>query len=118
MLDMMNDQESTVVESPPRTRAVQQDMSTYGVDWPVVHSWSDSETTFVGMVSIKDDATHAERAAAAWSRPTDEAADEALAFAGWHRTGDWETDWNGRRTAAVEQAVQGTRIPGQTSREI
>jgi hypothetical protein len=102
MIDTLTEQPSAMVQAPLTYRAVQIDMSISCVDWPVVHSWSESDESFVGMVTVQDVVTHAERAAAEWSHPTDEAADAALAGAGFRRAGEWETDWTGRRTAMVQ----------------
>ena len=81
-------------------RAVQQDLTVTGVDWPVCHAWTAGDPDFTGEVTVFGTAD-TQLACTPWRTPTDAGADESLHRIGWHRTGPWVPDWTGRRTAPV-----------------
>ena len=84
-------------------RAMQDDVAVTVVDWQVVHAWRPGDPDFVGALTIIND-RGTQLATARWSDPTDEAADQSLTEVGWRRTGPWEPDWLGRRSAPVRPA--------------
>ena len=92
-------------------RVLQDDVAVTVVDWQVVHAWRPGDPDFVGALTIIDD-RGTQLATAGWSDPTDEAADQSLVQVGWRRTGPWEPDWLGRRSAPVRPAPA---IPQQGS---
>ena len=85
-------------------RALQDDVAVTVVDWQVVHAWRPGDPDFVGALTIIND-RGTQLATAAWSDPTDEAADRSLVQVGWRRIGPWEPDWLGRRSAPVHPAA-------------
>ncbi len=89
--------------SSTRYRAVQQDTPAC-VDWQVFHGWTEGDANFTGTVTVLD-GSNGQLASITWPSPTDTAADQGLHRAGWHRTGPWHADWNGRRTAPVTKTT-------------
>ncbi len=87
--------------TPTGYQAVQEDTAVTCVDWQPSHAWTDRDVDFTGQVSILGPKPGKPVAAARWDTPTDHAADHALHQLGWHRTGPWNTDPLGRRTAPV-----------------
>ena len=83
-------------------RAVQQDTTVTGVDWPVCHAWTEGDPDFTGEVTVFG-AADTQLACTSWRRPTDAGADESVHRIGWHRSGPWVPDWTGRRTAPVSR---------------
>ena len=69
------------------------------LDWHPFHDLDDDDAPFQGVTTVVDDLgdTVSITAAAA----TDSTADAALARLGWRRTGIWETDRAGHRSAPV-----------------
>lgn len=78
------------------------------VDWRPSHAWTENDTDFTGQITVLGLDPAVPLATAGWDTPTDQAADHALHRTGWHRTGQWATDPDGRRTAPV------TRDPHQS----
>jgi len=84
-------------------RAVQGDTAVTCVDWQAFHAWQADDPAFTGLVTVMND--HGGQVTMAdWASPTDDAADDSLNRTGWHRTGPWIPDPNGRRGAAVHRA--------------
>ena len=81
-------------------RAVQENATSFCMDWPVFESEESRQTHFNGTVFVLD-ATGKKVSHYDWSAPSDQAADEALGHIGWTRTSPWETDGFGRHSARV-----------------
>lgn len=84
-------------------RAVQGDTAVTCVEWQAFHAWQADNPTFTGLITVIND--HGGQVMMAdWAAATDDAADDSLIRAGWHRTEPWIPDPNGRRGAAVHRA--------------
>ncbi|MBM9465904.1 hypothetical protein [Nakamurella leprariae] len=97
--------------------AVAQGAQSSGMDWissSDLGSASDSGGAdgFAGSVFVIDDDGR-QVATAAWTAPSDAAADAALASLGWCRDGGWGVDRFGRRSAPVTPlpGPSGTSVP-------
>ncbi len=91
-------------------RAVQENATSFCMDWPVFESEESGETQFNGTVFVLD-ATGNKVSHHDWSAPSDKAADDALCHIGWTRTGPWETDGFGRHSAKVVAIAAREPIP-------
>jgi hypothetical protein len=101
--------------------AVQEDPSSFAMDWPVIGSPEGSDEG--GSVFILDRMGRTVSFARldvvipppdAASRRPDDAADGALEFIGWARRGPWVPDGFGRHTARVVAIAPHEPIPTQT----
>ena len=79
-------------------RAVQESATSFCMDWPVFESRESREIRFDGTVFVLD-SEGVKVSHSSWDSPSDESADDALARIGWTRSGPWESDGFGRRTA-------------------
>lgn len=91
-------------------RAVQENATSFCMDWPVFESKESHETHFDGTVFVLD-ATGNRVSHYSWDAPSDQAADDALCHIGWTRTGPWETDGFGRHSAMVVATAAREPIP-------
>ncbi len=91
-------------------RAVQEDATSFCMDWPVFESKDSRESPFNGTVFVLD-ATGQKVSHSTWDAPSDQAADDALCHIGWTRTGPWEADGFGRHTAKVVATAAREPIP-------
>ena len=98
-------------------RAVQENATSFCMDWPVFESKEFGETQFNGTVFVLD-ATGNKVSHFDWSAPSDQAADEALGHIGWTRTGPWETDGFGRHSARVVAVAAREPIPLPAQRTV
>lgn len=80
------------------------------MDWPVQQSVRSPGFRFDGTVFVLDQ-RGSRVSSAPWTRPNDEAADDALQRIGWTRTGPWIPDEFGRRTAEVMATAPREQIP-------
>ena len=96
-------------------RAVQENATSFCMDWPVFESEQSRETHFNGTVFVLD-ATGNKVSHYTWDAPSDQAADEALHEIGWKRAGPWETDGFGRHSAMVVATAAREPIPLPTQR--
>ena len=98
-------------------RAIQENATSFCMDWPVFESMEFGETHFNGTVFVLD-ATGNKVSHFDWSAPSDQAADEALGHIGWTRTGPWETDGFGRHSARVVAVAAREPIPLPAQRTV
>jgi hypothetical protein len=91
-------------------RAVQENATSFCMDWPVFESKEFGETRFNGTVFVLD-ASGNKVSHYDWSAPSDQAADEALGHIGWTRSSPWETDGFGRPSARVVAVAAREPIP-------
>jgi len=91
-------------------RAIQENATSFCMDWPVFESAGSGETHFNGTVFVLD-ATGNKVSHHDWSAPSDQAADDALLRIGWRRSGPWETDGFGRHSARVVAIAAREPIP-------
>ena len=82
-----------------RHRAVQHATARTCLDWHPFHDLDDHDVPFQGVTTVVDDVGDTVSIAAAAA--TDSTADAALARLGWLRSGIWETDPAGHRSAPV-----------------
>lgn len=100
----------------PVFTAVQEDATSFVMDWPVIEADRSREIRFKGTVFVLDGAG-ARIIDTPLAAPGDRTADEALSSIGWSRVEGWHLDSFGRRTsrvAAVEPPSSG-RLPRQRS---
>jgi hypothetical protein len=98
-------------------RAVQENATSFCMDWPVFEFEESGETHFNGTVFVLD-ATGNKVSHHDWSAPSDQAADDALCHIGWTRTGPWETDAFGRHSARVVAIAAREPIPLPSQRTV
>jgi len=96
--------------------AVQEDATSFVMDWPVIEADETSEFQFKGTVFVLDGAgvLISDTPLAA---PSDRTADDALNSIGWSRIDGWHPDAFGRRTSTVTAIVRSStaRLPQQRS---
>ena len=104
-----------MTQEDPVFMAVQEDATSFCMDWPVFESENSTESLFNGTVfvldcngsRISDTPLHA---------PSNMSADEALNRIGWARCGAWHRDGFGRQTARViAVAARSAVLPMQRS---
>ena len=98
-------------------RAIQENATSFCMDWPVFESAGSGETHFNGTVFVLD-ATGNKVSHHDWSAPSDQAADDALLHIGWRRSGPWETDGFGRHSARVVAIAAREPIPLPSQRTV
>ena len=98
-------------------RAVQENATSFCMDWPVFESDEVGETQFNGTVFVLD-ATGNKVSHYNWDAPSDQAADDALGHIGWRRAGPWEADGFGRHSAAVVAVAAREPIPLPAQRTV
>lgn len=89
-----------MTEESPAFTAIQEDATSFCMDWPVFQTNGSAERQFRGAVFVLD--CGGSRVSDTPMRaPNDEAADEALRRIGWTRCGSWQRDGFGRHSASV-----------------
>ena len=98
----------------PVFTAVQEDATSFCMDWPVFESDLSRENQFKGTVFVLDNGG-ARIVDAPLESPRNHCADEALNRIGWTRCGAWHRDAFGRQVAKVTKirANAGARFPAQ-----
>lgn len=92
--------------------AVQEDATSFCMDWPVIQGNGSAERQFNGAVFVLD-CGGIPVSDTPMQAPNDDAADEALQRIGWVRCGNWQRDGFGRQTAPV-MAVRASTARGDT----
>jgi len=87
-------------EQNPVFTAVQEDATSFCMDWPVFEADESRESQFKGTVFVLD-AAGARICDAPLEAPSNRSADEALNRVGWTRCGAWHRDSFGRNAARV-----------------
>jgi hypothetical protein len=100
----------------PVFTAVQEDATSFCMDWPVFEADESRESHFKGTVFVLD-ATGSRICDAPLEAPSNRSADEALNRVGWTRCGAWHRDSFGRNAARVIAvgAASSTRPPWEGS---
>lgn len=101
-------------EENPVFTAVQEDATSFCMDWPVFEADRSRETHFTGRVFVLD-CGGSRICDTPLEAPSDQAADEALNRIGWARCGGWHRDTFGRQAAKV--IAVGAAIPLQSAWE-
>ena len=84
----------------PVFTAVQEDATSFCMDWPVFEADESRESHFKGTVFVLD-AAGSRICDAPLEAPSNRSADEALNRVGWTRCGAWHRDSFGRNAARV-----------------
>jgi hypothetical protein len=102
-------------EDHPVFTAVQEDATSFCMDWPVFGSDGTDDNQFHGTVFVLDYA-EARICDAPLTTPSNRAADEALNRIGWTRCGAWHRDSFGRQSAKVIAVGASTSVSGPWER--
>jgi hypothetical protein len=107
-------EEATMNQKDPVFTAVQEDATSFCMDWPVFESDLSRENQFKGTVFVLDSAG-ARIVDTPLESPHNHSADEALNRIGWTRCGAWHRDAFGRQIAKVIaiRTNSGLRLPVQ-----
>ena len=89
-----------MTDQSPVFTAVQEDATSFCMDWPVFQGNGSSERQFRGAVFVLD-CGGIRVSDTPMQAPNDDAADEALHEIGWVRCGNWQRDGFGRQSAPV-----------------
>lgn len=100
-------------ENPVFT-AVQEDATSFCMDWPVFEADESRENHFQGTVFVLD-ANGSRICDAPLEAPSNRSADEALNRIGWTRCGAWHRDSFGRHAAKVIAVASSVRPPWERS---
>jgi len=89
-----------MTQENPVFTAVQEDATSFCMDWPVFEADESRESHFKGTVFVLD-AAGSRICDAPLEAPSNRSADEALNRVGWTRCGAWHRDSFGRNAARV-----------------
>ncbi len=87
------------VAEPSRYRAVQHATARTCLDWHPFHAPDDDDPPFQGVTTVVNDV--GDTVSIVEAAATDSTADAALSRLAWRRTGMWDTDPAGHRSAPV-----------------
>lgn len=103
-----------MTDASPVFTAVQEDATSFCMDWPVFQGNGSAERQFRGAVYILDRGG-IRVSDTPMQAPNDDAADEALQRIGWVRCGHWQRDGFGRQSAEVMAVRSPTPTPRSDS---
>jgi hypothetical protein len=102
-----------MTDEKPVFTAIQEDATSFVMDWPVIEADESHEIRFNGTIFVLDGAG-ARIIDTPLAAPSDHKADEALSRIGWSRVESWHLDSFGRRMSRVTAVGAATgKLPEQ-----